>query len=56
MVVQPTRVSLVGGLNPGRGEFLAAAAAAAKSQPTRIRTADQKLYVGCVTIRPPVVC
>ena len=54
MVVQPTGASLVGGSNPVRVN--AAAAAAAKSQPTRIRTADRKLYVGCVTIRPAVVC
>ena len=38
------------------GEFgAAAAAAAAKSRPTRIRTTDQKLYVSCVTTGPPMV-
>ena len=31
------------------------AAAAAKSQQTRVRTTDRKLCVGCVTIRPAVV-
>ena len=37
------------------GEFgAAAAAAAANSWPARIRTADRKLCVGCVTIRPAV--
>ena len=38
----------------GGGDF-DAAAAAAKSQQTRIRTTDRKLRVGCVTIRPAVV-
>ena len=40
---------------PRQGEFYAAAAAT-KSQPTEIRTANRNLYVSCVTIRPAVVC
>ena len=57
MVMQPTGASLVGGSNPGprSAEFCAAAAAAARSQRTRIRTTDRKLCVGCVTIQPEVV-
>ena len=43
-----------GRFEPQSGEF-GAAAAAADSPPTRIRTADQKLCVGCVTIRLAVV-
>ena len=37
---------------PRSGEY---GAAAAKRRPTRIRIADRKLCVGCVTIRPAVV-
>ena len=55
VVKQPLGVSSAGGSNPGRVS-VGAAAAAAKSQPTRIRTTDQKAFVGCVTIRPAVMC
>ena len=41
---------------PQSGEHGTAAATTAKSRPTRIRTADRKLCVSCVTIRPAVVC
>ena len=57
MAKQPVRVFGVGGSNPGRLTIgAAAAAAAAKSQLTRVRTADQKTLIGCVTIRPAVMC
>ena len=39
----------VGGSNPGRVNT--AVPAAANSQPTRVRTADQNVCVGYVTIR-----
>ena len=38
-----------------RLDAFGAAAAGAKDQPTWIRTAHRKLYVGCVTIGPPIV-
>ena len=41
MVMQRSRIFLVGGSNPG-AEFDAAAAAAAKSQQPRIRTTNEK--------------
>ena len=53
MVMQRSGVFWVGGSNPG-AEF-DAAAAAAKSQQTRIRNTDRKFCVGRVTIRPAVV-
>ena len=40
-------------VKPRLGKY--GAAAAADSPPTRIRTTAQKLCVGCITIRPPVV-
>ena len=46
VVKQPFGVCGISGSNPSRLSF--GAAAAAKSQPTRIRTADQKTFIGCL--------